>query len=271
MKKLFILGDSGLVGSALIKHLNDDYDIIGVSRDEMPGAKWKHLKFDLESNHLLPILEATQPDVIISCTRGDFDKQLTTHLEIVEYASPKDVKVYFFSTANVFDGISDAIKMETDLTNATSAYGQFKIDCEKLLIDGLGHNAIILRLPMVFGVNAPRVKEIISALQSERHIELYENLLFTTIWDTQIAYMFKHILEFDLKGIFHLTSKDIMDHVTFYRKFLGKKALTKTGHIKHHEPYYLALGAQRDDLIDFEYSNDDVIEKIKEALKKLKF
>lgn len=270
MKKLFILGDSGLVGSALIKLLKDDYDITGVSRDEIPGAEWKHLKFDLESNRLLPLLKATQPNVIISCTRGDFDKQLETHLEIVKYASQNEAKVYFFSTANVFDGVHDSIKIETDLVNATSAYGRFKIDCEKLLTEGLDCNAIILRLPMVFGETAPRVKEIIAALRNEKSIELYENLIFTSIWDTQIAYMFKHILESDLKGIFHLTSKDVMDHTIYYGKFLHQKVSTEIGNIKHQEPYYLALGTNRQELVDYEYSNEDVIEKIKAAIKKLK-
>lgn len=270
MKKLFILGDSGLVGSAIINLLRDDYDITGVSRDLIPEAKWKHLKFDLELNQLMPILEATQPHVIISCTRGDFDKQLETHLEIVKYASQSNAKVYFFSTANVFDGTPDSVKTETDLVNASSAYGRFKIDCEKLLMEGLAEKAIILRLPMVFGEKAPRVKEIIATLRNEKSLELYENLIFTSIWDTQIAYMFKHIMESDLKGIFHLTSKDIMDHTTYYGKFLNQNASTETGKIKHQEPYYLALGTVRSELVDYEYSNEDVIEKIKEAIKKFK-
>ncbi|GAU79793.1 sugar nucleotide-binding protein [Fusibacter sp. 3D3] len=268
MEKLFVLGDSGLVGSAIIKRLKADYEIIGVSRDPIAEAKWKHLKFDLESDRLLPILEATQPSAVISCTRGDFEKQMETHREIVQYATKAKAKVYFFSTANVFDGAPDSIKMETDLVNATSAYGRFKMDCEKLLMEGLKQNAIILRLPMVFGENGPRVKAIIAAIQNEKSVELYENLIFTSIWDTQLAHMFKHILTSDLKGIFHLTSKDAMDHVSFYGKFLSKNALTEIGSIKHKEPYYLALGTQRHELVDFEYSNDDVIDKIKRVIKK---
>ncbi|MBF4693994.1 sugar nucleotide-binding protein [Fusibacter ferrireducens] len=270
MEKLFILGDSGLVGSAIIELLKEDYDITGVSRDQIPKAKWKHLKFDLESDQLLPILEATQPSVIISCTRGDFEKQLETHREIVKYASQTNAKVYFFSTANVFDGIPNSVKIETDLVNATSAYGHFKINCENLLTEGLAQNAIILRLPMVFGKKSPRVKEIVAALRNEKSIELYENLIFTSIWDTQIAFMFKHILESDLRGIFHLTSKDVMDHTTYYRKFLHNNVLIEKGNIKHQEPYYLALGSTRQELVDYEYSNDDVIRKIKKALKKFK-
>ena len=270
MKKVFILGDSGLIGRAIIKCLKDEYDILGISRHEVSHDNCHHLNLDLETEKLLPILEATSPDVIVSCTRGSYDKQLEAHIDIIEYAADTDTRVYFFSTANVFDGEPDAVKSEDDRVHAATEYGKYKVECEKILRDGLGDNAIIIRLPMVFGENSPRVKEIIAAMNHEKAIEIYDNLFFTTIWDTQVAYMFKHVLEEGYTGIFHFTAKDVMNHLTFYNKILSKKASIEVGKIKHNADYYLALKTAREVLKDFEYTNDDVIGEIKAVIKKLK-
>ncbi len=270
MKRLFVLGDTGLVGSAIIGLLEGQYEILGVSRHGVSNSTWKHLNYDLESERLFPILEATQPDIIISCTRGNYDKQLEAHIDIIEYAANSGVRVYFFSTANVFDSTPDAIKSEYDTVNATTEYGKFKIECERILKDGLEDHAIIIRLPMVFGEKSPRVKEIIAAQKNEKAIELYDNLIFTAIWETQVAYMFKHILDKELVGTFHFTSTDVINHLDFHKKLLNKKASTEIGKIKHHEAYYLALKTERHELKDFEYTNEDVIEKIRNVIKKMK-
>ena len=95
-------------------------------------------------------------------------------------------------------------------------------------------------------------------------------MIFTNIWDTQIAHMLKHIMESDLKGIFHLTSKEVIHHINFYDKFLDKNASKEVGKIKHHMDYYLALGTDRKELLDFEYSNEEVARKIKSVVKKMK-
>ncbi len=259
---MLVLGDSGLVGLAII-HQFKHYDVYGLSRKEFNFKGLKHICFDLEKEEIDVILDTIHPDFIISCTRGDYEAQLRCHKNIADYTSNHDSKLYYFSTANVFDGDPNSIHYEDDETIAESDYGKFKIKCENMLKKILGEKAVILRLPMVFGIQSPRVQEIRKAVQDALTLDAYENLYFTTILDIEIAVQLQYILENSLKGVFHLASKDTMKHLDFYTDIVNNKELLNLKKIDHYEKYYLAIETKRNELKSLEFLNQDVIHCIK--------
>ena len=83
-----------------------------------------------EINKLVDIVSLIQPDIVISCLRGEFDQQLKFHKRIAEVLRNTKSRLYFFSTTNVFDGDFSKSHVETDPPIAESDYGKYKIECE---------------------------------------------------------------------------------------------------------------------------------------------
>jgi len=263
MKKILILGATGLVGHALVQMFNQDYKIFGLSRHEVQTDLFESIVYDHEKNEIGPILTEIHPDIIISCTRGEFEAQLNTHYGIAEYAKENNIKVYFFSTANVFDGDPSGIKYESSEVCAESDYGTFKIACEKILFDALESNAVILRLPMVMGDTAPRVETIKRALITNEKVQVHDNLMISTIYDQDIAVYLKYIIENAYDGIFHLASIDVINQEDFYTQIFESEKYLEVDHLEEHDPYYLAVVSERSELDEYSITNEDVIRRIK--------
>jgi len=255
---MLILGDTGLVGTELVKVFKNDYEIVGLSRSDKK-LNYKHIVFDNEKDSIEQVLEDERPNIIVSCTRGDFDAQYKVHESIVDFSKKNDVNVHFYSTANAFDGDPTAIKYEDSEPLAETDYGKYKISVEKL-VQSLGESGIIIRLPMVLGPHAPRVNQLISCDISKEKVAVFKNLHTTIILASQIAFMHHYIIEKDLKGIFHFASRDLIDHDVLFKSFLKDTSIVESEDLND---YYLAIQSNRPELNHFNYSTESIIESIK--------
>ncbi len=269
MKKVLVLGGSGFIGKAIIKELLDDthWDIYTTyNNSPSPLELKKSLKLDLSRlEDFMLLLKSLSPDIIISCMRGDFELQLKLHQEIAEYLKAKEGRVYFFSTANVFDKDNSKIHYETDQTGSISPYGIFKLTVENLLEEKLADKAIIIRLPQVLGKASPRLKQLKAASQSGVEITVYPNLLINTITDELVGQCTAYIIENDLKGIFHVTANDVMSHKSFYLKLIEELSLTNISLVDDEEEEgYFAIASQKNDQLPecFNKTNQYMISQI---------
>ncbi len=266
MKKILIFGVTGLVGKALVNEFKSDFDIYGTSRNEITSTNYSNLKFDLEYDPVETLLNTVKPDMIISCIRGDFEKQLLLHEALVAYCKRNSRKLIFFSTANVFDGSVESVKNENDPLCSVSDYGRFKIECENLIRKNLDEKYVIVRLPMVMGAVSPRVNALRNAIKSNEKITTYDNLIMSVITDVEITKQLRWILEKDYTGVFHLSSIDTIKHDTFYRMILGNQDLLDLQTLEEADLYYLALNSKRQELENFKFTIMDTVEMIKIAL-----
>src|SRR5690606_22918691 len=117
-------------------------------------------QYRVEEDDIFEILQGVKPSIIISCLRGDFHAQVIAHQHIAEYVSTSSCKIIFFSSANVFDAYSKYPSYEDDKTLSNSIYGHFKIKIENMLLRLPKKKVVIIRLPMVFGNQSPRIREI---------------------------------------------------------------------------------------------------------------
>ena len=153
MKKLLIFGASGLVGKALVEECKDSFDVYGTYATRPVNLPQEN-QFQLEisdTDQMKDMVKATRPDAIISCIRGEFDQQLEFHRELALEIQNTESTLYYFSTANVFDGDFTKHHSEEDPPNAASPYGQFKVECENLLQELLGDRAVMIRIPQIWG------------------------------------------------------------------------------------------------------------------------
>lgn len=224
MSRILILGGSGLIGKAIVNEMNkynqfDNYSTY--FQNPIPLNEDRSFELNMEDeDNISRILNTLRPHSVVSCLRGNFNKQLILHIKIAEYLKKNGGKLYFFSTANVFDNDLSRPHYEDDLPNSHTDYGQYKIECEKKIVEILGDNACILRIPQVFGKSSPRMKELLKSLHNNKNIVVYPKFFHNTNTDVMIARQLCYIINNNLKGIFHLASEDIISYKDFYSELI---------------------------------------------------
>ncbi|HHV30785.1 MAG TPA: sugar nucleotide-binding protein [Clostridiales bacterium] len=229
MKNVLILGGSGLVGSAIIRELSTDKRLClfsTVYQRKAPLTADRTFSLDVgQPDQIHSILRQTQPQVIISCLRGDLSSQLAAHTIAAEYLNENGGVLYFFSTANVFDRDMIRAHRESDQPDSCTDYGRYKIACEQKLTALLRERTCIIRIPQVWGKNSPRLNQLKNATAPEHRVVVYPRLSISTITDTMIAKKLAYVMEHNLCGIFHFSAVDSIRYDTFYRELAAKLAV----------------------------------------------
>lgn len=244
--RILILGASGFLGNAIYKELGPYYKTFGTHRTpkrEFDKNK-QFFQYNVEEDDVHEILEACKPSIIISAIRGDFHAQTIAHQHIAEYVLESGCKIMFLSSANAFDAYSKYPSYELDKTLSHSVYGHFKIKIENLFLRLPKKQVAILRLPMVFGANSPRIQELRQLIADKEAVEIFPNLIMNVTLDKKVTQQIHYIINRNKSGIFHLGSTDLVHHDEFIKDVI--KSLTEGNvQLKHvfitNEDRYLAV------------------------------
>ncbi len=221
--RILILGASGYIGNAIYKELGPYFRTYGTYRTpkkEFETNK-QFFQYNVEQDDVYEILEACKPTIIISALRGDFNAQTIAHQHIAEYALEFGSKIIFLSSANAFDAYSKYPSYELDKTLSHSIYGHFKIKIENMLLRLPKRQVAILRLPMVFGVNCPRILEMKSLIAEDASVEIFPNLIMNVTLDKKVTQQIHYIINRNKYGVFHLGSTDLVHHDEFVKDILA--------------------------------------------------
>ncbi|MCR8643833.1 sugar nucleotide-binding protein [Paenibacillus sp. N1-5-1-14] len=258
MQKVVVLGASGLVGSAIVEACKGDYDVYGTYYSKLAGLP-AHRQCKLDVNQYEDCLEwirNTEPDIVISCMRGDYTKQLEFHRDLALQLNETNSRLYYFSTTNVFDGDYSSHHAETDIPISQTDYGKFKITCEQVLQGLLGDRAIIIRIPAIWGKHCPRLDAIYSSMKTIEPIVVYADLECDNLLDVDLAKQLRYVIDHALTGVFHLTSTDMMTHAQWYEQLISKLSgnlevlqYNRVGDTQ--DRYYFGLITERSDMPDF--------------------
>ena len=244
--RILILGASGFLGNAMYKELCSYFKTYGTyCKPNAALEKNKHFfQYNVAEYDVIEILESVKPSIIISSLRGDFYAQTLAHQHIVEYLKINDCKIIFLSSANVFDAYSKYPSYEEDKTLSESIYGHFKIKIENMLLRLPKRQVSIIRLPMVFGSQSPRIKEIKIHIYDKSAIEIFPNLIMNVTTDLKLTQQIHYIINRNKSGVYHLGSTDLVHHDEFIQE-LVRKLTDVTVHYKHvyttNEDRYLAV------------------------------
>ena len=246
--RILILGASGFLGSVIYRELCPYFKTFGTYNiSNKSFEKNKHFfQYNIEEDDVYQILEITKPTIIISALRGDFSKQVIVHQHIAEYVFTNKVKLIFLSSANVFDAYSKYPSYEQDKTLSNSVYGHFKIKIENMLLRLPKKYVAILRLPMVFGPQSPRIQEIIQSLNEKTPIEVFPNLIMNATTDTKLTLQIHYIINRNKSGVFHLGSNDLVHHDDFIKEIIDaiqhkNKAVFKNVYTTNDDRYLAVL------------------------------
>jgi dTDP-4-dehydrorhamnose reductase len=110
-------------------------------------------------------------------------------------------------------------------------------------------NWIILRSPMIFDKNSPRIKDIINKSEESIAIEIFPNLIVNINSAKIFAKQIHYIISRNISGIIHHGSNDLVNHDEYIFSIV-KKLKLKTIKYKYvyttNENRYLALFSNRD-------------------------
>lgn len=277
--KILILGASGFIGNVLYKELLPYFDVYGTYRSANPEFDNNKImfQFNVEQDDVNNILNKVKPNFIISCLRGGFKDQLKVHKELINYVLEHiDCKIIYLSTVNVFDAKGSHPSYENDHLLANSEYGKYKVNQEKLIYNLPKIKFTILRLPLVIGVNSPRIIQLKEASKNKAEFEVYPNLIISATTANKIAQQVHYIINQDLHGIYHLTSNDMIHHMELFEEISNKLELENVIFKKiytSNEDKYLAILSKYNKLPkNYQITIPEIIEDcvLKEAIDSLK-
>lgn len=216
MTRILILGASGFIGGALYKELCNYFDTYGTYHTGRIYSANKHFfHYDMEKADVYNILLELRPTHIISALRGPFDAQIAAHGQIAAYCRATRTKIVFLSSANVFDAFSNYPSYEYDKTLSESPYGKLKIQLENMFMKLPERQYAIARLPMVFGSQSPRIRELKYQLSNNEAYEVFPNLVMNVTNDDMLTRQIHYMINRRRRGIFHLGSTDLIHHSEF--------------------------------------------------------
>lgn len=222
-KKILILGASGFVGNAIYKELCSYFDTYGTYFSNRSFASnQQYFRYDVEEDDIFQLLERIRPDIIISALRGNFPAQIQAHHHIMEYLVTSKARLYFISSANVFDAYSKFPSYEFDKTLSESVYGRLKIKIENMMMRMPKEKWAILRVPMVFGNTSPRIREIKANLENKEPIEVFPNLIINVTNDDRLTQQLHYLINRNKTGIYHLGSDDLIQHEEFIKEVIQR-------------------------------------------------
>lgn len=245
--RILILGASGYLGNAIYKELAPYFKTFGTYRTPKKSFvdNNQFLHYNVEEDDVYEVLEVCKPDIIISALRGDFNAQTIAHQHMAEYATEFGSKIIFLSSANAFDAYSKFPSYELDKTLSHSKYGHFKIKIENLLLRLPKNQVAVLRLPMVFGNNCPRIVEMKQRISENESVEIFPNLIMNVTLDKKVTQQIHYIINRKKHGIFHLGSTDLVHHDEFVKNILefisSKKAKVKHVYTTNEDRYLAVL------------------------------
>lgn len=226
--RILILGASGFLGNSIYKELSSYFKTFGTYHTQKTAFVNNHhfFEYNFEEDDIIDLLSALKPTVIISALRGTFPSQLLAHKHVLEYLSHhKNCKIIFLSSANVFDAYSKYPSYETDTTLSNSIYGHFKIRVEQQLLKLDKHQIAIVRLPMVFGSQSPRINEIKMLHKVNEPVELFPNLVMNVTTENRVVQQIHYIINRNKNGVFHCGSNDLVYHDDFIKDLVRKLGL----------------------------------------------
>ena len=248
VKRMLIIGGSGLVGSTLAEYACSNYEIhLTYNRNVIDSAKFSGTKIDLLENtsEIINLIKSFKPDFVIhtaahpSVDLCEIDHKIANRLhvdttkKITEICKKIDAKLIFFSTDAVFPGKLNKKYRETDQERPINYYAKTKLMAEKIVMQGCKKN-IVLRTSVVYGwhKNSRFTNWILSSLMEKKSVDPHIDQYNTPTLVDNLAEAILRIFEKKISGIYHATGKTCVNRYEFAlilaKKFKLNKNLIKS-------------------------------------------
>lgn len=248
MKKIYVTGSSGLVGSRFVELylkkynlLTPDYPKIDITKKDSIEKLIKEEKPDVII-HLAAYTNVTEGENQRNDKEGDCWKiNVLGTRNLVSSLDPNKTQYIHISTDYVFSGSADdpgpypeGHPLESD-TSKLTWYGYTKAEAERAVKKYLGDREAIVRI--IYPVRAKYdmkldyLRKPLSLFDQGKLYPLFNDQQISIAFIDEVAETLDKIIEGDFRGIFHVSSRNT---VTPYEliSYMIEKARGKTGVVK---------------------------------------
>lgn len=229
MGKDLVIGASGQVGSALVRHLRGlGREVVGTYQtvSNEPGQiqldirSLQNIKQNLERSYDTIFIAASATNVDECEKNPDLSYSVNVRgvCNILETISA--FKIVYFSTDYVFDG-KDGPYKATDLVNPVQKYGLQKYIAERIILDS-PTDSLIIRTNMVYGPdpqNRSYSSRLRKCLETGSKWNAFKDEFVTPTFNKDLCETVVRILDMGCKGVWHVAGKEQTTRYDFSVKF----------------------------------------------------
>ena len=229
--KVIVTGASGMLGTALIDRLADDFTVIATSRQtgyQKSNVEWT--KSDLLDSHAFRSwLIKKRPDVVIHCAAlvdVDYCERNPTLAEDIHVRSTQTIisvlkdyggRIIYISTDSVFNGKKDGLYTEKDIPKPINIYAKTKLAGEEIALSY--SQAVVLRTN-IFGWSwsgkLSFAEWILSGLKTNTVLNMFNDVYYTPISVFNLSDIIAEILYKEIfKGLYHASGSTSLSKYDF--------------------------------------------------------
>lgn len=223
MKKVWITGAEGHIGSALVELLDCmEYYLLTTDINEVDITNLEEVQQYMHVN---------RPDVVINCASLTDVAYCETHRDeaykvnaigvrnIALSANEIHAKVIQMSTDDVFDLESDVPYNEFDATHPKTVYGKSKEAGEKMLTQLL-NRFVIIRSSWIYGIGKDFVDEVLGNVGKTDVMDVPNNRYAVPTSASELAKVIAHFIDRDIYGLYHVVCKGSCSRYEFAKAIL---------------------------------------------------
>lgn len=218
MKKIYITGIAGLLGSNIASELKGKYEISGVDIVDIsiPGVMYDI--YDVSDYTALEThIIKEEPDVlihtvaIVNVDKCEENQQLAEKINaqltgvLAEICDRNHIKMIYISTDSVFDGKDRKLYSESDQVAPINEYAKSKYVGE--VYTARYSNNLILRTN-IYGLNIQNKKSfgewVVGALKNGETINMFDDIYFSPILVNDLANIIDRCIIENLSGLYHV-------------------------------------------------------------------
>lgn len=239
VKKVIVLGASGMLGHKMIQILSKKFAISGtIRKSKKPKILEPYCLYSnvdaMNMTSVIKVIDDANPDIIVNCIgiikqlpeSNDWNISHTINAELPHklstYANSHNMRLIHFSTDCVFDGGIGKYR-EKDIPNATDIYGRTKFTGE--VIDSLTLRTSIIGREI--DTNHGLLEWFLS--NKGKKVQGYKKSIFSGVTTNELANLVTDIIynERNIKGLYNVASEPIskFDLLCLINKYLIDKVI----------------------------------------------
>lgn len=225
-QKVLVTGARGMLGWALTKELNPEYQLVGMDIEDADITDENQIKeeiFSIKPNIIIHTAAYTEVD---NCEKN---KELTFRVNAKGAENTANAcklcqaKLIYISTDFVFDGNKNVPYAEQDTPNPINIYGRSKLEGERY-IQSILPNHLIIRTAWLYGQHGRNFVDRISELaDTEQELKVVNDQTGSPTYTIDLAKAIGLLIKKDPIGIINITNTGSCTWYEFAIKILSIK------------------------------------------------
>ena len=228
-----MIGAKGMLGRDLMDILHST-----CSKDEIIGWDIEEIDIQKEDESITKI-EKLRPEIVIHIAAYtdvdgcelDKEKAFAVNAEGTKHvalaASKCDAKIVYLSTDYVFDGEKREPYSESDPPHPLNVYGHSKLKGEQYVQEGV-KDSLIIRTQWLYGPFGKNfVDSILREATEKSALSIVNDQMGSPTYTLDLARAISELIQFEVRGIFHVTNGDFCTWYTFAEAILKLSGINR--------------------------------------------